>query len=128
VAIDWAFLGWAALGQEVGQLVVGSVLFYAAEPAQLRELDALAFEAYLAGLREAGWDGDPRAVRFGCAADQALRHGLFSFGLREASEAFRARLRHATGHAYEEDMERFLELRRFMLARAAEARALLPHL
>jgi hypothetical protein len=43
-------------------------------------LDAIAFEGYLAGLRDAGWRGDARLVRFGYAATAAL-YGVGTAGV-----------------------------------------------
>jgi hypothetical protein len=37
-------------------------------------LEEIAFEGYLKGLRDAGWQGDPRQVRLGYAAAASLRY------------------------------------------------------
>ena len=73
VAVDWAYAGHGAVGEELGQLVVASLFFFEAEGIAPRELDAACFAGYVAGLREAGWAGDERLVRLGFAADAALR-------------------------------------------------------
>jgi len=72
VAIDWSFVGMAPAGQEVAILVGGSHLWLDAEPDQLATMSAGVFAAYVGGLREAGWRGDERAVRFAYAASAAL--------------------------------------------------------
>lgn len=66
VAIDWSYLGLAPIGAEVGHLVIGSVAF-ADHRQDIRTLAAAALDAYIAGLREAGWRGDDSVVRRGYA-------------------------------------------------------------
>jgi hypothetical protein len=66
VAIDWSYLGLAPIGTEVGHLVIGSVAF-ADRRQDIRELAAAGLDAYLTGLREAGWNGDDDVVRRGFA-------------------------------------------------------------
>jgi len=77
VAIDWSDPGWNAVGFEINTLVVGGVLFFEVDFARVRELEDVAFEGYLEGLRDAGWRGDPREVRLGYAAS-SLRYYLGS--------------------------------------------------
>jgi hypothetical protein len=72
VAIDWSFVGMAPAGQDVAILVGGSHIWLDAEPDQLATMSARAFAAYVDGLREAGWRGDDRVVRFAYAASAAL--------------------------------------------------------
>jgi hypothetical protein len=72
VAIDWSFVGTAPAGQEVAILVGGSHIWVDADPEGLASLSERAFTAYVDGLREAGWRGDERVVRFAYAASSAL--------------------------------------------------------
>jgi hypothetical protein len=72
VAIDWSFVGTAPAGQEVAILVGGSHIWLDADPTELGSLSRRAFAAYVDGLREAGWRGDERVVRFAYAASSAL--------------------------------------------------------
>ena len=76
VAIDWAFAGTGAVGEELVPLVTGSLYYRAVEWDKALELDNLVFDGYLEGLHDAGWRGDPRAVRFGYVTASALRYGL----------------------------------------------------
>ena len=69
LAIDWSSVGTA--GQEVAILVGGSHIWLDAEPADLASMSNRAFTAYVDGLREAGWRGDERDVRFAYAASTA---------------------------------------------------------
>ena len=71
--IDWAFVGHAALGEELAPLIGGCTNFGDTSPDELPEVDAAAFPAYIDGLRDAGWDGDVASVRFGYCVAAALR-------------------------------------------------------
>jgi hypothetical protein len=68
VAIDWATVGTGAVGQELGMLVAGTLEFQEVDVAQAAQLDTIAFEGYLDGLRSAGWHDDLGKVRFAYAA------------------------------------------------------------
>jgi hypothetical protein len=74
VAVDWAFAGKGALGEELVPLILGSILFYEVGLDEAQALEEVAFEGYLRGLREAGWRGAPREVRLGYAAAGSLRY------------------------------------------------------
>jgi hypothetical protein len=62
VANDWAYAGRGGVGEELGQLVVASLFFFATEGIAPHDLDAACFADYVEGLREAGWAGDARLV------------------------------------------------------------------
>ena len=72
--IDWAFVGLAAPGEDLAPVVGAAAIFGTALPDELPDLDRAAFAAYVAGLEEAGWRGDGRAVRFVYCASAALRY------------------------------------------------------
>jgi hypothetical protein len=76
VLIDWAFVGLAAVGEELAALVGGSPVFGGPPPDPLPRLDNVAFAAYVDGLKSAGWASDPAFVRFAYAAATALRYGV----------------------------------------------------
>ena len=128
VAIDWSCVGAAPLGVEIVSLVSSGLMRGMIALAAARELDELVFAGYLAGLREAGWQGDPRVVRFGYTAASALRYLLAFTGvslriaLREDDHAW-AEQRY--GRPIEEIMNREGEWRRFLLGLANEAWELL---
>lgn len=73
VAIDWAGLGWGPIGSELSKLLSQTVNFFGLSADALPALDARIFEHYLEGLRDAGWQGDERVVRFGYTAASAMR-------------------------------------------------------
>jgi hypothetical protein len=68
VAVDWAFAGQGAIGEELVPLVLASVAFREVNLAQAQALEDIVYEGYLEGLRDAGWRGDPRQVRLGYTA------------------------------------------------------------
>ncbi len=74
VAIDWAFAGKGALGEDLVPLILASVMFFEVGLDKAQALEEIAFEGYLEGLRDAGWQGDPRQVRLGYAAAASLRY------------------------------------------------------
>lgn len=59
VAIDWAFVGGGAVGEELEPLICRSLDFGDIEMSQAGELDRIVFAGYLDGLSDAGWQGDP---------------------------------------------------------------------
>ena len=67
VAVDWAEAGRGAIGEEIVSLVGSAIVFGDVLPKHFSEIDKLVFEGYLKGLREAGWEGDPRIPRLGYA-------------------------------------------------------------
>mgnify|MGYP001105168131 CR=1 FL=1 len=79
VAVDWAFAGRGAIGEELVPLVLASVAFREVDLAQAQALEDIVFEGYLEGLHQAGWRGDPRQVRLGYTA-ASLRYRLGELG------------------------------------------------
>jgi hypothetical protein len=79
VALDWALMGIAPLGDDLGQFVYGAQMnLKGSNPVDVS--NAL-FEGYLDGLRDSGCRVDPKLVRFGYKASAALRVGLFQLYL-----------------------------------------------
>ncbi|HWF80558.1 MAG TPA: phosphotransferase [Streptosporangiaceae bacterium] len=69
--IDWAFVGFGPMGADVANLVASAGFDGFVAAAELDAFSEQVFEAYLAGLRGAGWKGDERAVRLGYLASAA---------------------------------------------------------
>jgi hypothetical protein len=109
VAVDWSYLGIAAVGEEIAPLVNGSVAFGAVSPAEELELERIVLEGYLEGLHDAGWRGNPDLVRFGYAATLYWRYAIGGF-IGEAipwmlDEGQHAAIEEAMGHSMEENAE-----------------------
>ena len=76
VAIDWVFTGPGGVGEEIANLSAASLIWLEYEASKAQVLDEAVFAGYLAGLREAGWQGDARLARLGYTAACALRWGV----------------------------------------------------
>ncbi|HST42768.1 MAG TPA: phosphotransferase [Conexibacter sp.] len=74
VAVDWAYAGVGALGEDVGNLVPDAVLDWFVDGAHARDLHEQTVVGYIEGLSESGWDGDPAEVRFAIAASAVLKY------------------------------------------------------
>jgi hypothetical protein len=130
VALDWAFCGPGAIGADIGGLVATSMYFFEIDPADAEALEATVFDAYLSGLREAGWSGDSRLARLGYASSVALWMGatlpgwaalLLGEGSRSATTAM-------FGRPAEGVLAGWVTLAEFSLERADEARSLMREL
>src|SRR5690606_13835898 len=76
VLVDWSFAGIAAVGEEIAPLVAASVSFMDVPIADIHPLEEIVLAAYLDGLRDAGWHGDPQPVRDAYVASVGLRYGI----------------------------------------------------
>ncbi len=127
VAIDWAFAGKAAVGEELSSLIIASMLLGHVAVADAARLEQVAFEGYLGGLRDAGWSGDPRLVRYGYTASAVLRYSFLAAGdiLRatfDPDQAAMAERQHRRPFA--EILADRAAITYFLLDRADEAREL----
>jgi hypothetical protein len=73
--IDWAYPDLGEIGLDIADLFGASYSTFSVEPTDLPIFDATIFNNYLAGLRDAGWQGDPHLARFGFAASASLKYG-----------------------------------------------------
>lgn len=125
VAIDWTYLGWGALGEEVAAMVVGNLAFEEVDWAIAVEFTSQIFDHYLTGLRASGWAGDPKAVRLGFTAAAAMKY-CFPYTLRamfsEEGQAWLAQLREQQNFT---PLDNAFQKRSFLLTLAAEARQLI---
>ena len=80
VLLDWALASLGAPGEELVCLVAVSLYYEGFSAEYADQLDRTVFAGYIAGLRQAGWTGDPET-----GADRLyLRHGAARAGRREA--------------------------------------------
>jgi hypothetical protein len=126
VAIDWAFAGMGVVGEDLGQLVHGSLFYRSEMAADADRLDRLAFEQYLSGLRSAGFNYDPRLVRLGYVASSAVRWGFWGmFWLYQALEETKTtRDNPREERSLEEHIEHLANIIAFTLRILNEAREL----
>lgn len=103
VLLDWSFVGDGALGEDPGNLVPDSVFDLFLPGERIREVDRAVTDAYLAGLAEAGWPGDPRLVRLAMCASMVKYHWLAPYMVRGAAGP----QRHYGGAPMEEAGERY---------------------
>jgi hypothetical protein len=134
VALDWAIAGIGVIGEEVGTMTTVSLRFLEVESTRAAELDAMIFNNYIEGLRDAGWQGDERLVRFGYAATTALCVGVGAVGLwlpAMLDEKDLKMIEKGLGHPIERIVTQFAELQGYLLDLGDEARTLLavvdPH-
>lgn len=129
VAVDWAVIGYAPLGEDPGHLLTSSLLLEA-DPPDAAELDVAIFGRYLDGLRDAGWRLTRRLrnqVRFGYAAHGLLNMGLFVGAGAAAGFAqpwIRRWYEGVTAQPFESLVPRMARITRFTLSLGDEARSL----
>lgn len=63
VAIDWTTVGIDALGLDIAHLIGSPLLWLELSAQEIEALVDPVFDAYVGGLRAAGWSGDENAVR-----------------------------------------------------------------
>jgi hypothetical protein len=131
VAIDWGYVGVGALGEEIAATVVSAVIWFrGVTAAQLPELEGIVLDGYLRGLRQAGWRGDPQQVRLGYLCTVALRYGptLLSAEAMAIDAEWRAKMEQRYGWSIEEWADSMVQVRRFVIQRADQARQLMAGL
>lgn len=102
VLLDWAFTGDGAVGEDAGNLVPDSFFDWPLRPGFAEHLPDLATEAYLEGLRAAGWSGDPRTAVLGIRASAVKYDWLMPWCLRAAlDDSHRA---YGSGEAVDPDV------------------------
>lgn len=72
VAVDWAFCGIGPVGGDLYSLVGATCLLREWNVSHIRDLEKTVFSAYLMGLNDTGWTGDPRMVRLAYTAWMGL--------------------------------------------------------
>jgi hypothetical protein len=134
VVIDWAFLGIAAVGEDLAMQIAGNLYDLKVNPTDARPYYEAALEAYVAGLRDAGWRGTLEGVRYACATAASLRRVPFALGLLRAhldtveGDSWVGHLAREQGSTVEETLQRWGQAITFLLDLADEARQLAAQL
>jgi len=76
IVLDWEYAGCGALGIDAAPMVGACLTEGAAEPSLAHEMERSVFSAYLAGLDDLAWSGDPARVRLAYVVTLALRYTL----------------------------------------------------
>jgi hypothetical protein len=118
VLIDWQFTGDGALGEDVANLIPDAVIDLLFDHARIDELAEVTIDAYIDGLRDAGWTGRPDVVRAAIGACAVKYDWLMPHVLRDAARD-PAEIR-GYGAAELEDLDRFFAARAAALAWCAE--------
>jgi hypothetical protein len=124
VAVDWAFVGIGAVGQEIAPLI--GMSWINGDSGMPDAIDERVVAAYLEGLRASGWQGSEQEVRLGYTIAMALTYGLGGLGfilgivLDERQHAWWEQV---TGHSIEAGLET-TALAGMSLQRADRARRL----
>jgi len=126
VLIDWAGLGRGEIGLDIADLFGASYITFGVEPTDLATFDATIFDSYMAGLREAGWQGDRQLARFGFSASVALKYRGLLFWLGNLADAQRrATWETGSGQPIDAFVQHQAGLVTYLLDRADEAHTLL---
>jgi hypothetical protein len=126
VLIDWAYVGRGEIGLDIADLFGASYSTFGVEPTDLETFDATIFDSYVAGLREAGWQGDPQIARFGFVASAALKYACLLFWLGDLADEQRRAAREAgSGQPIDAFVQHQAGLVAYLLNRADEAHDLL---
>jgi hypothetical protein len=129
VAVDWEQVGPGSIGADISTLVFGTMRRCEFDVERASELDEAVFSGYVAGLREAGWQGRVDEVRLGFTGAVGLRWGVLASLLRGLVEGA-VSVRSSQGwQVSPEAVERqWIRLCGFLLDRADEARRLVADL
>lgn len=74
--LDWQLVGTGHLGEEVAALVAVSLQFMDVPITDVAAFERASFDEYLAGLHDAGWDGDPDQGSRGVLHRREPVHGV----------------------------------------------------
>jgi hypothetical protein len=117
IGIDWELVGIGCLGLDIGHLLASPIGWLELPLEQAAVLVEGIFEAYIVGLREAGWAGNEEQVRLaylarlGCEAMRRIRVVLAMADRPEVRDMVEQFLKHPT----EEILDRWAEGQRFYL-------------
>ncbi|HMG45811.1 MAG TPA: hypothetical protein VK611_31060 [Acidimicrobiales bacterium] len=123
-AIDWAFVGRGALGEDVGNLVPDAVFDFHVPPERLDDLYAAVAEGYQAGLQDAGADVTPDEVRLAMSTTMVAKYSWIAPAILGATSEDQEQL---NGRPIADALASWAPAVHFLLARATEVDALSGH-
>lgn len=130
VAIDWEDVAIAGVGEELAALIVLGPALRQIAVGEAASFDQLLFTAYLAGLAESGWQGEPELVRLGYTT-ACLRFSLALPAIfldLALDEGRHAALAAREGQSVTAFADHWAAIQRFLFARINEARGLMKQL
>jgi hypothetical protein len=128
VAIDWAYAGIRAVGEEVESLISASSLFFGVDHDDVDQLSDECFAGYVDGLRTAGWLGDADLARLGFLGAATVRFTLVPIEVIFMNAHSRDWFCGITGRPFDETMRRYQAVRAWGFAQEAETRDLMRRL
>lgn len=123
VLLDWAFVGLAAPGEELAAFVGATLLLDLVQLEDAGRLESVAFDGYLAGLRDAGSVGEEAHFWEAYRCAMPLRYALMTLAsmLRTVLEpGFAAGWQRKTGKPLDEILAHRAGLLRFYLSRSMD--------
>jgi hypothetical protein len=130
VAVDWALCGCGAVGGDLSSLIGTSAALFELEITALPTVATAVFEAYIKGLNESGWTGNPELARLGYTAYLPMFWGV-SFPALIAlysGDDMKPVVRQSYGCSQEELASTWTTLCEYALDCADEARELMVRL
>ena len=129
VVIDWSHAGIGAGGEDPGNLIPDSVFDMRHPASSLPEMDRTVTAAYLAGLQDAGWEGDERIVRLAMTASACKYDWIAGATLSRATGEPATQTVYGGVHvSLEQLVATRAEALRYLVGRADEARRLAAEL
>ena len=131
VATDWSMIGYGGIGEEIGITISTGLSFLSIAGDQASDMDKITFASYVAGLRDAGWQGDVHLARFGYTTTAALVTGvtwaMFMSGVLSSEEGIQA-MESNLGHKLDDVLEQWATIQPFLLDLGDEALKLVDQL
>jgi hypothetical protein len=130
VAVDWALCGCGAIGGDLASLLGTSAALFELELSALASVETAVFEAYVKGLSESGWTGNPELARLGYTAYLPMFWGLSFPSLLAlySGDEMKPVVQQSYGCSQEELASRWAWLCEYMLDLADEAWELMARL
>jgi hypothetical protein len=132
VAIDWSMVGYGGVGEDVGITIGIGLSWLEVAGDQAREMDQIIFDAYVEGLRDAGWQGDVHLARFGYTLTASLVIGvawpIFMGALAFATDDGVRSMEATIGYQLNDILEQWATIQPFLLDLGDEALRLVDEL